>query len=253
MANRTRPPLRVVHDTESPPPGRNRRNLFELAYEQLEELIVTCRLKPGAYHAISDLQDILQVGRTPTHQAVSRLATDTLIIIRARQGLQIAPVNLARERMLLRLRRDMEAFVIRLAVERAGPTHRNRILHIARILRERGSRMTLAEFNQFDRQIDHLIATAAGEPFLEHTLRPLHTISRRIGWIYHSWMGGKSGLDGTVGGHLEILEAMAAGQSEAAVAATGRLLDFADSMFSTLETGISPVLLDSSLGVLEAG
>ena len=130
-------------------------------------------------------------GRTPVHQAVNRLAADTLIVIRPRHGLQIAPIDLARERVLLHLRRDIERFVIRLAAERAGPSHRNQMLHLERLLRERRDTMTIGEFNMLDRRIDKLILAAAGEPFLEHTLRPLHTIFRRIGWIHHNHMRGR--------------------------------------------------------------
>src|SRR5882724_6262138 len=68
---------------------RNRTNLAELAYDRLEELIITCVLRPGLLLSIQDLQDRTGLGRTPIHQAVSRLAADTLIIIRPRHGLQI--------------------------------------------------------------------------------------------------------------------------------------------------------------------
>ena len=58
--------------------------------------------------------------------------------------------------------------------------------------------MTIDEFNRLDRRIDQLFVAAAGEPFLEHTLRPLHTIFRRIGWIYHSWVRPDDGLGRTL-------------------------------------------------------
>ena len=137
-----------------------------------------------------NLQEITGFSRTPVHQAVSRLADDTLILIRPRHGVQIAPIDLARERMLLHLRRDIERFVIRLAAERSGPSHRNQFLHIERLLRERRDSMTVEEFNVLDRRIDKLILAVAGEPFLEHTVRPLHTIFRRIGWVHHRHIRG---------------------------------------------------------------
>ena len=111
-------------------------NLLELAYERIEDLIINCELKPGRFLSIQDLQDITGFSRTPVHQAVSRLADDTLILVRPRHGVQIAPIDLARERVLLHLRRDIERFVVRLATERAGPSHRNQFLHLERLLRE---------------------------------------------------------------------------------------------------------------------
>jgi DNA-binding GntR family transcriptional regulator len=234
------------------PARRNRLNLANVAYDQLEELIVTCKLQPGLFLSIQDLQNMTGGGRTPVHQAVSRLAADTLILIRPRHGLQIAPIDLARERVLLPLRRDIERFVVRLATERAGPSHRNQLLHIGRTLRARAGQLPIAEFNQLDRRIDHVLSATAGEPFLEHTLRPLHTIFRRIGWIYHSWVRVGEGLTKTVDCHLGIIDAVVAGRIREAVAASDRLIAFSDSMFDVIEREIDPALLDCNLALQAA-
>jgi len=228
------------------PLRQNHVNLFDLAYDRLEELIVSCALKPGQLVTILDLQSLLGLGRTPIHQAVNRLAGDTLIIIRPRHGLQIAPVDLARERLLLQLRRDIERFVVRLATDRAKAAHRSQLLHIARGLRAQRDTLTVEEFNRLDRRIDRLMIAAADEPFLEHTMRPLHTISRRVGWLYHRSMDAPISLHETVDRHLAIVEAVANRDPEAAVAGTDRLIAFVDSMFELMEQRIDPSLLDCS-------
>src|SRR3954467_14255193 len=149
---RARPKIDEVDQGAAAAPRRqNRVNLFELAFERIEDLIITCELKPGSFLAIQDLQEITGFSRTPVHQAVSRLADDTLILVRPRHGVQIAPIDLARERVLLKLRRDLERFLIQLAAERSNPSHRNQLLHLERNLRERREDMTIGEFNMFDR------------------------------------------------------------------------------------------------------
>jgi DNA-binding GntR family transcriptional regulator len=245
---RTRTKLAIVGDLPGAAPRRrNRLNLLELAYERIEDLIVNCELKPGRFLSIQDLQDITGFSRTPVHQAVSRLADDTLILVRPRHGVQIAPIDLARERVLLHLRRDLERFVVRLATERAGPSHRNQFLHLERLLRERREKMNIAEFNVLDRRIDKLMLAAAGERFLEHTLRPLHTIFRRIGWIHHNHSASETGIHTTIDRHLAILSAIASRHVDRAVAASDKLIDFVDGMFDIMEREIDPTLLDSSL------
>ena len=247
---KTRPRLIAVSGrpvAADKPPRSNRTNLSELAYQRLEEMIVTCTLRPGRFLSIQDLQERMGVGRTPIHQAVSHLAADTIIIIRPRHGLQIAPVDLARDRTLLQLRRDMEQFVVRFATERSNASYRNQMLHLSRTLRDKGASMTIDEFNRLDRRIDHLLIAAAGEPFLEHTLRPLHTIFRRIGWIYHSWVSPDEGLGRTLDCHLAILDAVVANRVKDAVAASDRLMAFSNSMFDVLGRGIDPVLFDCNL------
>ena len=226
---------------------RNSVNLTELAYERIVHLIITCELKPGRFLSIQDLQRETGLSRTPVHQAVSRLAADTLVIIQPRHGLQIAPIDLARERMLLRLRRDLERFVVSLAAEHSTSTHRSQMLHITRILKDQRDTMAIGDFNIFDRRIDKLILLAAGEPFLEHTLRPLHTLFRRIGLIHHRNIGGAESLAGSIQSHIGILEAIAKRNVALAVEASDQLIDYVDRMFDALERDIDPSILDSSL------
>jgi DNA-binding GntR family transcriptional regulator len=250
MAGRGRahPKLAVVGEaSKAAPHRRNRVNLFELAYERIEDLIINCELRPGRFLSIQDLQDITGFSRTPVHQAVSRLADDTLILVRPRHGVQIAPIDLARERVLLHLRRDLERFVVRLATERSGPSHRNQFLHLERLLRARRENMTIGEFNVLDRRIDKLVLAAAAERFLEHTLRPLHTIFRRIGWIHHNHGAREASVHTTIDCHLAVLDAIANRHVDRAVAASDKLIDFVESMFDIIEREIDPALLDSSL------
>ncbi|ODS51499.1 MAG: transcriptional regulator [Agrobacterium sp. SCN 61-19] len=228
-------------------PRANRVNFIELAYERIENLIVKCELMPGSELSMLDLQNLTGLGRTPIHHAVNRLANDTLIIVRPRHGLRIAPIDLSRERLLLSLRKDIERFVIELAAQRSSASHRNQMLHIIRALRERRSEMEINEFNEIDRRIDALMMAAAGEPFVEHTLRPLHTIFRRTGWLYHRQMPGSADLKATIDVHLAVLDAVCNRHVEAAMQASDALIAFVDDMFDDLEARVDPSLLDASI------
>lgn len=228
--------------------GNSPRNLYAAAHEAIEERLVTFKLQPGRYLSMQEIQTMLQLGRTPVHQAVTRLAEDTLLHVHPRRGMQVSPIDLARERSLLRLRRDMERFVIQLATEKSSSSHRNQMLHIKRHLRENLSDMSIDAFNLLDRRIDHLFLSAAGEPFLENTLRPLHTLFRRIGWLYHSKVSPGSGLTTTIEVHLALLDAVANCHPEQAIKASDELIGFVEGMFDALEREIDPMLLDCSIG-----
>lgn len=247
---RTAPKLVDSLAAEDAPRRQNSRNLFELAYERIEGLIINCELRPGSRLSIQELQNLSGFSRTPVHQAVGRLADDTLIIVHPRHGLQIAPIDLARDRTLLRLRGDLERFVIQLATERSQSTHRNQLLHMSRLLGERRDTLTVDAFNVLDRRIDKLILSAAAEPFLEHTLRPLHTIFRRIGWIHHTQLSATDGLAAAIDCHLAILDAVANRHEDRAVKATNDLIAFVESMFEAIEREVDPSLLDASLAPL---
>ena len=107
-----------------------------------------------------------------------------------------------------------------------------------------------ARFNAVDRNVDQLLIATAGEPFVEPTLRPLHTIFRRIGWLYHTKVARGQNLQQSVDCHIALLEAVADRHIEKAIAALDDLIGFVDSMFDVLEQDIDPSLLDCSLAYL---
>ena len=116
-----------------------------------------------------------------------------------------------------------------------------------RLLRERRESMTIDAFNGLDRRMDKLILTVADERFVEHTVRPLHTIFRRIGWLYHTHLEGGETLRTSIDCHLAVLNAVANRHVNEAMAASDRLIDFVDGMFDQLEREIDPSLLDCSI------
>lgn len=225
-------------------PGRASDSQAVIAYDRIEDLIVHRQLKPGADIRMSELQTLVLIGRTPVYQAVRRLAAETLIHIRPRDGLRVSPIDLTRDRRLLTLRKDMDRFVVQLAAERLTSNQRNQMLALARQTRSRRDSMDLFEFNQYDRALDRGMLDAAAEPFLERTLRPLHTIFRRIGGLHLSEIGGASGLLDTIDHHLILLDAVIERDVVSATKASDRLIEFADSMFDSLEANIDPSLLD---------
>lgn len=225
-------------------PHNGPASLADLAYERIEALLANCELVPGSHLTMQALQDRLSFGRTPVHQAVNRLAADTLIHIVPRQGLQIAPIDLARERVLLDLRADVERIVVRLATERASVVQRTQLQLLQRQLDELGHGITVPQFNQVDRKIDNLLLCCADEPFLASTLRPLHTIFRRLGGVYHTKAPGADRLTRSVAVHTNVLKAVASGNVPAAIAASDALMAFVESMFSLLANEVPPSMLN---------
>ncbi len=220
-------------------------SLAVVAYDRIEDLIVHCRVAPGASMTTSALQDLVQLGRTPVHQAVRRLAAETLIRIRPRDGLQISPIDLQRDRRLLQLRREMDRFVAELATEKLDANQRNRLLRLGAVFRERRRAMDVAEFNTYDRQLDAILLDAAAEPFLDRTLRPLHTIFRRVGHVHLTHLGGATGLSRTIDRHLALVVAVVDRNTRGAKVASDALIDFVQANFDSLEGAIDPALLDA--------
>jgi len=219
----------------------------ELAYERLESLIAHLELKPGTFMTMADLQSRVELGRTPVLEAIRKLSDDTLLEVRAGRGVRVTPIDLVRERRLLKIRRDVECFVVELAIENASGLVRNQMHYLERALREVESSSDLRQFNELDRRMDRLLLDAAEEPFVERTLRPLHTIFRRLGYLYQSHLGTEQTVRDNIQMHVRILQAIIDRDIGAAVSATGTLMDFMDGMFIPLERELEPSNFDVSI------
>ncbi|MCB9960070.1 MAG: GntR family transcriptional regulator [Rhodospirillaceae bacterium] len=237
--------------TEASAGRKGTTSLAELAYDRIEELLVHLTIKPGAYLQISDLQEMVRLGRSPVLEATRRFAHDTLMRILPRRGLHVAPIDLARERRLLRLRRDMERFVVELAAERATTLHRSQMARLTQRLTAERTTGNVPEFNRLDRLLDRVVLLAAAEPFIAYSLRPLRTLVRRTGYVYLTRIGEIGDFAENVDVHIDLLKAIAAGQVKEAIAASDALIDFNDRTFEPLQHLVEPALLDASLDPID--
>lgn len=227
--------------------GGRKASLTDLAYERIEELFVAMHLPPGAFIRMQDLQNLVGLGRTPVHLAVRRLAAETLLEIRPRDGLTVSTIDLARERRLARLRRDIDRFVVEEAARNKTGNHRSRLVFLRHRLDNARAGLTVETFNRFDRSFDLLLIEATGERFLERTYRPLHAFARRMGFLNLTRLSGGAGLDQTVDRHFDLLDAIVAGSVAKARKASDALVDFSISLIDGIAGNVDPTLLDASL------
>nr|WP_321523878.1 GntR family transcriptional regulator [uncultured Cohaesibacter sp.] len=224
------------------------RNLSDIAYDRIEEAIVHLKIRPGEFTTVSALQQGIELGRTPVLDAVRRLADDTLVLVQSRRGLQVAPIQLDRERRLLKLRSDVERHAVRLAAKRANSTHRSRMFQLVQALRNELDTHNIQAFNELDRMLDMLILDAADEPLILRTLRPLHSIFRRTGYIYlaHLDPDGEAFVS-SIERHAVLLDAVARGNEEDAVDHLAHLIALAEGMFDIMARKVDPALLDINI------
>ena len=112
-----------------PRPGRAAKSasaetLTEQAYRQLEEQIVTLRLKPGEFLSEYALAEGLAIGRTPIREALQRLAREGLVTILPRKGILVAETDPRKQLLVLEVRREIERLLARLGAQRASEEQR---------------------------------------------------------------------------------------------------------------------------------
>src|SRR6266404_1673466 len=111
---------------------RRAETLTEQAYRQIEELIVTLRLKPGEILSEQSLAASIEIGRTPIREALQRLALEGLVVILPRKGILVSEINPHSQLRVLEARREIERLLSRVSAERATEEEKQRFLAIAR-------------------------------------------------------------------------------------------------------------------------
>ena len=197
--------------------------LTDLAYRRLEEEIVTLRIAPGSVVSEAILSRRLGVGRTPVREALQRLAREWLVIIMPRRGIVVSEIDPVRQLRLLEVRREIERFVVRSAARRALPPHRSRFAALASGMDSAAQRSDDLDFLSLDRTFNLLLLDAAANEFAASALSQLNGLSRRF-WYMHHQQAADLPLAARL--HAAIARAVAAGDQNAAGAASDRLLDY---------------------------
>ena len=93
----------------------------ERAYRDLRRKIVSLELEPNQPIAETQLANLLEMSRTPVHEALTRLASEGLVDFRSRAGTMVAPIRLEAVRSAHYVREKLELAVIRDAVNNNSP------------------------------------------------------------------------------------------------------------------------------------
>ena len=166
-------------------PAEPPAKLTDLAYEQIEEAIVTLRLPPGAAVSEQSLSDMTGIGRTPIREAVQRLAREHLILVLPQRGLLVSAVDLSKQLKLLETRRELERLVCRSAAKRATDEERRHFARLAGDFRAAAGNKDERAFMSTDREFNELCLAAARNELAEGAMRSLHGLSRRFWYVHY--------------------------------------------------------------------
>lgn len=95
--------------------------LRDIVFKTLREAIITGDLKPGERLMEIKLANELGVSRTPVREAIRKLELEGLVIMTARKGTEVAPINEKDLREVLEIRKSLESLACELACKNATP------------------------------------------------------------------------------------------------------------------------------------
>jgi DNA-binding GntR family transcriptional regulator len=201
-------------------------SLTEEAYRQLEEMIATLELPPGALISEAELCTRLGIGRTPVREAMQRLAREQLLQILPRRGCIVAACRLEDELNVIEVRRPLEMLVAHAAALRANPEQRRQFESIANAMADALEAEDFSAFARLDAEFNQLCLVACRNATAAAMMRLISTLNRRFWFTRH----GRTLPEEGVASHIEIARAIAKGDPGGAVAGTERLLRYVESL-----------------------
>jgi len=204
-----------------------RPSLTDRAYLQLEEMIVTLKLKPGTMISEPGLSRILGIGRTPVREALQRLAREGLVTPLPRRGILVSEFNVRSQLKMLEVRREIERLMARSAAERASLQERRRFAAIAQEMRDSAAAGNDIQFMRLDHEFNQLVSSAARNEYATNVIALMAGLSRRFWFMHHQHV---QDLPVAAERHAQVADAIASGDTQAAANASDELLDYIESI-----------------------
>ena len=95
--------------------------LRDIVFQKLREDIITGKMAPGDRLMEIKLANEMGVSRTPVREAIRKLQTEGLVIMNARRGAVVAPINKEVMKEILEIRKALESLACQLVAVKAGP------------------------------------------------------------------------------------------------------------------------------------
>jgi DNA-binding GntR family transcriptional regulator len=205
---------------------RDGRSLAEVAYDLIEQMIVSRRLAPGAMVSESEIASELSLGRTPIREAIGRLKAIGFVEVHPRRGVLVTPVDVIRHLELLEVRRPLDETVARCAIRRASDADLKELRSLAANLTAIAEGRNRDSYFAAKRRLHEAETQAAYNGTLAATMASLHAQSRRF-WYSHE---PSDRFAESARYHVEIVEGIATRDESRAVGAVARLFAFLDAL-----------------------
>jgi DNA-binding GntR family transcriptional regulator len=212
--------MQVTNPTQS----TKKMRAADIAYDAIENLIVTLQIKPGAPIVEADLIEMTGLGRTPLREALMRMSSSGLIQPLPRRGLMVKEIDLVQQMSLIETRRVLERLIISNANRKATPQQRVEILEHAQNMVRAAENGDLQTYMLADQSLDHVMHEASRNPSAVSAVIPLVIKCRRFWYAYQ--------LDGDIieGArcHLQLAQGIADANEANALVGGEALMDYLD-------------------------
>ena len=212
---------------------------------RLRDMAIAYELRPRERLSEIDLAERLGVSRTPVREALARLVTDGFLAPASR-GFVRRPLDVQETLDLYEARLAIERECLRLALERATPAQIAEARDFLASSRAVAPDAPVRELVALDEAFHLRIAAMARNAEL---LRLLENLNQRIRFV--RWLAmERVGRDSTQRQHQQLLDALAAGDAEAAQQCLGQHIGLRrEQVVEAISRGLARIYLPDEAGV----
>ncbi|MCC6224249.1 MAG: GntR family transcriptional regulator [Thermoleophilia bacterium] len=187
--------------------------LWERVHHFLRQEILSNRLPPGTELAEVALAESLGVSRGPVREALGRLATEGLVVVRPRRGAVVSSLSKQEFLETYQVREALEMLAIRLAVPRMTPELLERLQALVGEMQACADRDDVDGFFELNAQFHQTFVDASGNGRLTELYRQL---VEQLGRYRGSSLALRGSLKRSIAEHRAILRAVASGEADRA-------------------------------------
>ena len=209
--------------------------LREVVCESLREAIRTGVLKPGERLMEIQLSEELGVSRTPVREAIRKLDQEGYVVMMPRRGAYVADMSIRDVNEIFEIRTALESLSNGLAAERITAEE---LEHLQRLLVQIGSYIKAGDMDKIvdtDIEFHDLLYRASRNARLEGIISNLREQLTRFRTLSMSYPGR---LEATLEEHRAMVDAIAQGDTEAAMRAAERHMERSEqTLMDAMEAG----------------
>ncbi|MDR2852993.1 MAG: GntR family transcriptional regulator [Burkholderiaceae bacterium] len=213
------------------------RTLIEHAYTRLREDIVTGQLVPGEKLRVAHLKTRYGVSAGTLREAITRLASDALVLTEGQRGFRVAPIAIEDLEDVANLRVQIETEALRQSIRAGGARWRERMeqAYAAISAEEPIAPERRRQWEELNLRFHEALLSGHDSPW---TLRVLRLLSRHTERYRSFAMALPGGVRNVHAEHAEIFECAMAGQdARAALALEAHIRATPDLLIKALRAG----------------
>ncbi len=164
---------------------QSHRPLREIVYEELRNLILTGKIKPGTRMMEIELAEDMGVSRTPIREAIRKLEKEGLVVIEPRKGAYASEVSVKDMENILEVRANLEGLAAYLAAERMTDAEKKALEATKEKFKQAVAEGNMGDMIAYDSKFHHMIVESSRNNHLIHMVEQLQELVLRFRYIYY--------------------------------------------------------------------